>query len=136
MIRTASDHGVDVSTVMEFLSPINVPRSAGYVLIPMYTRRPSMAVTIRLTIRGTVKLCRFSSSAVMSMCTRYTSSGESCSTNGCKVSGTLVNGGIGPEELGVDAPDEVGVLPRPERRDDFAMADVIDRYSAELLDMI
>jgi hypothetical protein len=34
-----------------------------------------------------------------------------------------VNGGIGPEdaELGVEALDDVGVLPRPERRDDFAM---------------
>jgi sRNA-binding carbon storage regulator CsrA len=35
----------------------------------------------------------------------------------------VYNGGIGPEdaELGVEAPDDVGVLPRPERRDDFAM---------------
>jgi hypothetical protein len=77
-------------------------------------------------MRGTVKVCRFSSSAVMSMWTRYTSSGESGSTNDFKASGTLVNGGIGPEdtELGVEAPDDVGVLPRPERRDDFAMVGV------------
>lgn len=49
-----------------------------------------------------------------------------------------MNGGIGPEEaeLGVEAPDEDGVLPRPERRDDFAMAGLIDGYSTELLDMI
>ena len=64
------------------------------------------------------------------MWTRYTSSGESGSTNGCKDCGTLVNGGIGPEdaEFGVEAPDDDGVvLPRPERRDDFAMVEVDDR---------
>ena len=46
--------------------------------------------------------------------------------NDFKASGTLVKGGIGPEdaELGVEAPDDVGVLPRPERRDDFAIVGV------------
>lgn len=124
MIWTASVHGVAaVSTVMELWSPISVPTRAGYVLIPMYTRKPITAATTRLRMRGTVKVCRFSSSAVISIWTRYTSSGESGSTNVFKASGTFVNGGIGPEdaELGVEAPDDVGVLPRPERRDDFAM---------------
>lgn len=49
-----------------------------------------------------------------------------------------MNGGIGPEdaELGVEAPDDAGVvLPRPERRDDFAMVEVNRRVSTKLLEI-
>lgn len=37
-----------------------------------------------------------------------------------------MNGGMGPEdaELGVEAPDDAGVLPRPDLREDFAMMEM------------
>jgi hypothetical protein len=80
-------------------------------------------------MRGTVKVWRFRSSAVMSRWTRYTSFGESGSTKDCSAGGTLMKGGIGPEtELGVEAPDEPGVeagVLRPDRLADFAMVGLV-----------
>lgn len=115
-----------MSTVMELCNPISVATRAGYVLMPMYTRRAMTAPTIALTMRGTVKVCRFSSSAVLSIWTRYTSFGDNGSTNDFKASGIFMNGGMGPEdaELGVEAPDDAGVLPRPDLREDFAMMEM------------
>lgn len=64
---------------------------------------------------------------MVSMWTRYTSSGESGSIKGLRIAGALVNGGIGPVdvELGVEAPDEAGVDARVLRRDDFPMVALI-----------
>lgn len=57
------------------------------------------------------------------MWTRYTSSGESGSTKGWRIFGTLVKGGMGPvdDELGVEVPDEAGVDAGVLRREDFVM---------------
>lgn len=57
------------------------------------------------------------------MWTRYTSSGERRSTNDFRVDGTLMNGGIGPDEveLGVDEPEEAGVFSLVEPGADFVM---------------
>jgi hypothetical protein len=71
-----------------------------------------------------MKVCHFRSVPVVSMWSRYTSSGMSGSRKGLRIEGALVNGGMGPEEteLGVEAPDEAGVDEGVFRRDDFAMA--------------
>lgn len=104
--------------------------SAGYVLKPVYTRRAITAATTALTIDGTRKVCHFRSVEVVSMWMRYTSSGESGSTKGWRIFGTLVKGGMGPEddELGVDEPDEAGVDAGVLRREDFVMVDVVVLY--------
>jgi hypothetical protein len=76
-----------------------------------------------------MKVCHFRSVAVVSMWTRYTSSGESGSRKGLRIAGALMNGGMGPVdvELGVEAPDEAGVDAGVLRRDDFPMVDLVVR---------
>ena len=82
-----------------------------------------------------MKVCRFNSSAVISIWSKYTSSGDSGSTNVRKASGTFMNGGIGPDDadVGVEVPDEAGVL-RPDSREDLAMVkmDIAHRYAAQV----
>lgn len=89
----------------------------------MYTRRAITAATTALTTDGTRKDCHFWSVDVVSIWTRYISSGESGSTKGFKIFGTLVKGGMGPEveEFGVELPDEAGVDAGVLRREDFVI---------------
>lgn len=79
-------------------------------------------------IKGTTNVWRFRSCGELSTWIRYTSDGDSGSTNVFRESGIRVNGGSGPDsDRGVDASDDAFdaiVFVLPARRADFAMLSV------------
>lgn len=91
-------------------------------------------------IKGTTNVWRFRSCGELSTWIRYTSDGDSGSTNVFRESGIRVNGGSGPDsDRGVDASDDAFdaiVFVLPARRADFAMLSVCPSLCLSLVFLV